>query len=72
MCIAYDVIDHPGPNNEDIFIDPPAPNYTDPSTIKLPNGQIYYLTPEGWKFEFPAGPVAHFVDNIVHPKATNP
>jgi len=67
MCIAYDVIRHPGPNNEDIFIDAPEPTYLDPNNFKLANGHTYHLTPDGWKFSFPAYAVAPFVGGIVHP-----
>lgn len=72
MCIAYDAISHPGPNNEDIFIDAPEPNYADPQNFLLPNGQRYHLTADGWKFNFPARAVPGFVNNIVHPKPPNP
>ena len=67
MCIAYDVISHPGPNSEDIFVDPPQPNYIDADDFKTSNGQIYHLTAGGWKYSFPARG-AGFVAKIINPQ----
>ena len=54
MCIAYDVISHPGPNSEDYFVDSPQPDYIDADNFKTPSGQTYHHTAEGWKYSFPA------------------
>jgi hypothetical protein len=67
MCIAYDVIHHPGPNSEDILIDAPEPTFIDPNDIKIANGQQYHLTSDGWKFTFPARVVTGFVTNALNP-----
>jgi hypothetical protein len=63
--MAYDVIGHPGPNNEDLFIGAPDPTYLDPENVKLVNGQLYHLTADGWKFMIPAQFVAGFVNNVL-------
>jgi RNA polymerase sigma factor (sigma-70 family) len=66
MCIAYDAITHPGPNSEDYFVGAPEPNYTDDKNFKTPNGQIYHLTADGWKYSFPAR-ASVFVNAVVNP-----
>ncbi len=55
---------HPGPNNEDVFVDAPQPTYVDPENFKLANGWQFHLTAEGWKWNFPAQAVPAFVNGV--------
>ncbi|HEY3756418.1 MAG TPA: sigma-70 family RNA polymerase sigma factor [Opitutaceae bacterium] len=69
MLFAYDSIDYPGPNSEDVLVDPPQPKYLDADDIQTPNGMVLHRTTGGWKVSMRPD-IAVFVKAQLHPSGS--